>query len=104
VKGRLSFPKVAGGRGSSVMPIILPPQTPDEEPSLAHHAAPNTTPQTIESTANYLQRLRAGVVRLLYPTVANIDLSPYFPAINSCVYDLFQDHRGTVSAKAWILS
>jgi hypothetical protein len=86
------------------MPIILPPQTPDEEPSLADHAAPNTTPQTIESIANDLQRARASVLRLLYSTVTNIDDSPYFAAINSCVYDLFQDHRGTVSAKAWILS
>jgi hypothetical protein len=103
VKGRLSFPKVAEARDSSVMPTW--PITKHDEPSLADNAASNTTtPPIIDKTKKSLQRARLSIANLMLPGITDINSSPYILTVLNCVYDLYKDHRGTVSAKAWITS
>ena len=79
------------------------PSITKHEPSHPDYAA-CTTSLNIDHVAKSLQAKRVRVADFFYPRDKNVDPTPYFPAINSCVYDLFKDHRGTVSAKAWIIS
>jgi hypothetical protein len=80
------------------------PITTKHDSPLADNAASNTTPPIIDKTKRSLQRARISIAKLMLPGITDINSSPYFPAILNCVYDLFKDHRGTVSAKAWITS
>jgi len=77
--------------------------TKDQQPSHTNTAA-STAPPNIDEIAKFLQVKRVLIADALYPRDNNVDSSPYSPAITSCVYDLFKDHRGTISAKAWITS
>ena len=82
------------------------PITEHDEPSLADHVAANTTPPppVIDAIARHLQAERVEISNRFYPKDKTVDASPYFPAIIRCIYDLLEDRRGTVSAKAWITS
>lgn len=71
---------------------------------LADNAASITTPQTIDETTRSLHAARISVAGLFFPGATDIDVTLYSPAILRCIYDLYKDHRGTVSAKAWITS
>jgi hypothetical protein len=77
---------------------------PPKPPSQATDTTSTTTQPTIDRITRSLQRRRIRLADSFYPTEDNIDTTPYFPIINSCVYELFKDHRSTVSAKAWITS
>ena len=81
------------------------PITKHDEPSLADHAAANTTPPpVIDAITRHLQAERVEISNRFYPKDKTVNSSPYFPAIIRCIYDLLEDRRGTVSAKAWITS
>jgi hypothetical protein len=75
-----------------------------EPPSQATDTTSTTTQPTIDPITRFLQTKRVRTADFLFPTKGNVDITPYFPIINSCVYDLYKDHRGIISAKAWILS
>jgi hypothetical protein len=77
------------------------PSTKHEPPS------PPTTPTqlNVDETTRVLQAQRVRIADFFYPKDGNIDpVAQYFPAINSCIHDLYLDHRGTNSAEAWITS
>jgi hypothetical protein len=74
-----------------------------EHPSQATDTT-STAPPTIDSITRFLQTKRVRTADFFFPSEGNVDTTPYFPIINSCVYDLYKDHRGINSAKAWILS
>lgn len=76
----------------------------EHEPSQATEAASTTLPN-IDQITRHLQTRRVKVAdRFFHAWSDRIDLSSYFLAVNSCVYDLFEDHRGSNDAKAWITS
>ena len=82
------------------------PITEHDEPSLADHVATNTTPPppVIDAITRRLQEERVEISNRFCPKDKTVNSSPYFPAIIRCIYDLLEDRRGTVSAKAWITS
>jgi hypothetical protein len=75
----------------------------EQQPSHPDHAA-STAPPNIDQITSSLHAGRIQIADLFYPKDNNVDPTPYSPAITSCIYDLFKDHRGTRSAKAWITS
>jgi hypothetical protein len=77
---------------------------PPSGPSQATDTTSTITQPTIDPITRSLQKRRVRTADSFYPKEDNIDPTPYFPIINSCIYKLFKDHRGTVSAKAWIIS
>lgn len=82
------------------------PITKHDKPSLADHAANNTTPPpvVIDTITRDLQEQRVVLSDGFYPQNKTVDPSLYSPAITRCIYELLEDHRGIVSAKAWIKS
>lgn len=81
------------------------PITKHDEPSLADHAAINTTPPpVIDAITRDLQEKRVVLADSFYPQDKTVDPSLYSPAITRCIYELLEDHRGIVSAKAWVKS
>jgi hypothetical protein len=77
--------------------------TEDRQPSHTNTAA-STAPPNIDEIAKSLQVKRVFIADLFYPRDNNVDSTPYSPAITSCIYDLFKDHRDSISARAWITS
>jgi hypothetical protein len=75
----------------------------EQQPSHPDHAA-STAPPNIDKITRDLHKLRIRLADIFYPRDNSVDPTPYSPAITSCVYDLLKDHRGTISAKAWISS